>query len=191
MNNIEDYFIEYLFRGVLESFFILIFIWSIIKYTDLLKIIKNNRYKKVILTIFIILISAQIVDRYQYQFPQKYDFYPFIRFAMYQAAPEGVELTSYRICGYKKDIICEEVNIAKIYNTISLPSLSSRMHYLMQNHINNSEEIVSWLKAISNEIDESEILYFTFEKKEINNLRNNSNQYFYTELARYFVHENA
>ena len=50
----------------------------------------------------------QIFDRFQYFYPQQYDFYPFVRFAMYQAAPDGVELTSYKFAWKIKAVIVEK-----------------------------------------------------------------------------------
>ena len=85
---------------------------------------------------------------------------------MYQASPEGVELTSYRFCFYEEDSnkSCNEINITKIYSSIGLPPLSSRMNYLVQNYPETSNEILLWLSSLER-LKSSDVHFITFEKE--------------------------
>jgi|TARA_Y100000389_G_C17458372_1_gene519778 hypothetical protein len=181
----RDYLAEYYsfaLRGVIESFLLVLVIILFLRYSDLLSILKKNKNYFMIFIIFIFFNIGQITDRFQYQYPQQYDTYPFIRFAMYQASPDGVELVSYRFCVYKNtNQNCEELNVAKIYSAIGLPPLSSRMNYLVHNFPDTSDEILLWLASLER-LRSPDWLYLTFEKEFVTD--NNSN---YIELRRLYV----
>lgn len=148
-------------------------------------LISNNKNKSIIKIIFLLILSAQVFDRLQYDYPQKNDFYPFTRYAMYQAAPQGVDLSSYRFCSYRTDSICKEINFVKIYSSIGLPSLSTRMNFLLNEKI-QSEEIKIWTQSLIYHIDTKGILYITFERKVLNR---KSYLYEYEEIYRYAIEE--
>lgn len=174
---------EYIYRGIFESLFLFFFILVLIKYTNILDSISVNKNKKILKIIFLLIFSAQIFDRFQYNYPQEIDFYPFSRYAMYQAAPQGVDLSSYRFCSYRTDANCNEINVAKIYSTIGLPSLSSRMNFLLIENI-QSEEIKIWTQSLLNHIDSNDILFLTFERKVLNR---KTYLYEYYEIFRYEI----
>jgi len=139
---------NFVYRGIIESIFLIIVTLYILKNTVVIEKVRSNKNSKKILIVFILIFFMQIFDRFQYFYPQQYDFYPFVRFAMYQAAPDGVELTSYKIC--MKDVSgnCREINIAKEYSSIGLPSLSSRFNYLVNEYPNSQVEIKVWLDSL-------------------------------------------
>ena len=138
----------FLYRGIIESIFLFIVTLYILKKTDILQKIRSNKNSKKIFIVFELIFFMQIFDRFQYFYPQQYDLYPFVRFAMYQAAPDGVELTSYRICMEDESGNCREINIAKEYSSIGLPSLSSRFNYLVNEYPNSQIEIKVWLESL-------------------------------------------
>ena len=43
---------------------------------------------------------------------------------------------------------CREINIAKEYSSIGLPSLSSRFNYLVNEYPNSQAEIKLWLDSL-------------------------------------------
>jgi hypothetical protein len=164
-----EYLIKYdsfVFRGLFESLVLIFIVILILRKSDLLLILSKNKKYPLIILFFIFFNIGQITDRFQYQYPQLYDTYPFIRFAMYQASPEVVELTSYRFCFYEKDSnkSCNEINITKIYSSIGLPPLSSRMNYLVQNYPETSNEILLWLSSLER-LKSSDVQFITFEKE--------------------------
>jgi len=110
----------------------------------------------------------QVIDRFQYFYPQKFDLYPFARFAMYQAAPDGVELTSYRFCILDEADNCRIINISKVYSTIGLPSLSSRMKYLIDEFPSTEKEIEYWLSSLERLTIEND-KKIVFQKIELEN----------------------
>ena len=185
MNIIENLYTEYFYRGFFESLFLFFIVLSLIKFTNIMQLISNNKNKSILKIIFLLILSAQVFDRFQYNYPQKNDFYPFTRYAMYQAAPQGVDLFSYRFCSYRTESTCNEINVAKIYSSIGLPSLSSRMHFLL-NEKNQSEEIKIWTQSLINHIYYTDVLYITFEKKVLNH---NSYIYEFEEIFRYEIEE--
>lgn len=162
----------FLYRGILETFFIALCLYYVIKKTTVIELIKYNKNSKKIFIVFFLIIFMQMFDRLQYYYPQSYDIYPFVRFAMYQAAPNGVELNTYRICMKDESENCREINIAKEYSTIGLPSLSSRFNYLINEYPNNQREIKLWLESLKRLKTNSEqkIVFqkVTFEKNKIN-----------------------
>ena len=91
----------YVFRGLFESFLLLLLSFVLFKYTNIKDIINKNYKKKIIYIFFSILIFVQIVDRFQQFYPQNFDFYPFARFSMYQAAPNEITTQGYRFCYYE------------------------------------------------------------------------------------------
>jgi len=138
----------FLYRGIFESLFIALSLYYVIKKTSVIKLIRFNKNSKKILIVFFLIIFMQVFDRLQYFYPQSFDIYPFARFAMYQAAPNGVELNTYRICMKDEGDYCREINIAKEYSTIGLPSLSSRFNYLINEYPNSQPEIKLWLESL-------------------------------------------
>lgn len=163
-----DLLIEYknfVFRGLFESFLLLLFFLMLIKFTNILEIFNKNYKKKIIYIFFSILIFVQIVDRFQQFYPQFIDFYPFARFSMYQAAPNEIITEGYRFCYYRtSNNECNEVNVTKIFSTIGLPPISSRMKYLTDNIPKTNNEIDLWLSSLENSVHFDDIESFTFEK---------------------------
>ena len=156
---------SFVFRGLLESFLLLLFFLMLFKYTNINQIINKNYKKRIIYIFFSILIFVQVVDRFQQFYPQYIDFYPFARFSMYQAAPNGIITEGYRFCYYvASNNECNEVNITKIFSTIGLPSISSRMNYLIDNLPQTNNEIDLWLSSLENSVQIDGIESFTFEK---------------------------
>lgn len=75
--------------------------------------------------------AAQMLDRWQYDYPQKLSAVPLTRFAMYQVQiPESVEST-YGWEATLADGSVEQVNIAAEFEAIGLPPLSTRMRVLL------------------------------------------------------------
>ncbi len=75
--------------------------------------------------------GAQMLDRWQYDYPQKLSAVPLTRFAMYQVQiPESVEST-YGWEATLTDGSIEQVNIASEFEAIGLPPLSTRMRVLL------------------------------------------------------------
>ena len=168
MNLLEAYS-NFIFRGVIEVLIILSICLFLYKKTNLNEILSKNVNKSFVFIFFIIFVLVQSIDRFQYFYPQNIDFYPFARFAMYQASPNGVELQSYRFCSYQdldyQD--CDEVNLTKIFQTINFPSFNSRMTYLVNNTDQNINEIVAWIDSIKKQNDSMKII--SFEKVVLEN----------------------
>ena len=155
----------YVFRGLFESLLLLLLSFVLFKYTNIKDIINKNYKKKIIYIFFSILIFVQIVDRFQQFYPQNFDFYPFARFSMYQAAPNEITTQGYRFCYYEiSNTECNELNIAKIYSTIGLPSISSRMKYLTENQPITNNEIDLWLESLKKSVTLDKVTSFTFER---------------------------
>ena len=84
---------------------------------------------------------------------------------MYQAAPNEITTEGYRFCYYEiSNTECNELNIAKIYSTIGLPSISSRMKYLTENQPITNNEIDLWLESLKKSVTLDKVTSFTFER---------------------------
>lgn len=155
----------FVFRGLVESILLAYLSVLFFKYTNFKEIIDRNFKKYFIYIFFSALVLVQIVDRFQQFYPQNFDYYPFARFSMYQAAPNDVKTEGYRFCYYETgNNECNEINITKNFSTIGLPSISSRMKYLIDNIPNTNYEIELWLKSFESSLGEIEINRLTFEK---------------------------
>lgn len=161
MNFLEAYS-NFIFKGIIEVLIILGICFFLYKKTNLNKILSKNHYKRFVSIFFITFVLVQSIDRFQYFYPQSIDFYPFARFAMYQASPGGVEIQSYRFCSYNNlDYqVCDEVNLTKIFQTINFPSFNSRMTYLLNNTDQNYHEIEVWIDSIKKKYDSMKIISF-------------------------------
>lgn len=124
---------ELVIRAVLELLFVLGVVVALLFFTDLRK--RLYPLGAAALSIVFVFFAAwgvvQMVDRWQYDYPQKVSFIPLTRFAMYQAQlAESVE-ASYSWQATLADGTVREVNIADEFSSIGLPPLSTRMRVLL------------------------------------------------------------
>ena len=148
---------EFVIRGLLESVFLLTAFYYIFIKTNIKQYLKNKKNFLFVYIFFIMLFFVQIIDRFQYNYPQNLDFYPFMRFAMYQAAPEPVELISYKFIVENLEGEVREINLTNIYSSIGLPSLSSRFEYLIKNFPTTKNEILVWTNSLKYFVLENDI----------------------------------
>lgn len=125
---------ELVIRAALECLFVLAVLGGLLLFTDLRKRLFSLGAGA--LAVVYIVIGAwfvvQMVDRWQYDYPQKISYIPLTRFAMYQAQlAESVE-QSYSWQATLADGSQGEVNIAEEFSAIGLPPLSTRMRVLLE-----------------------------------------------------------
>jgi len=96
---------------------------------------------------------VQMVDRWQYEFPQSVSWVPLTRFAMYQVQmPESVAV-SYKWTVVRTDGSRYDANITELFRTVGVPGLSSRMrNYLELGDISEDPESVSRKNFIETEL---------------------------------------
>lgn len=124
---------ELIVRAVLELLFLLAILGALLFFTDLRK--RLFPLGAAALTVVLVFVGAwgivQMVDRWQYDYPQKVSFVPLTRFAMYQAQlDESVEAT-YSWQAKLVDGTEREVNIASEFSSVGLPPLSTRMRVML------------------------------------------------------------
>lgn len=125
---------ELVVRAILECLFLLAIFGVLLFFTDFRK--RLFALGAGAIAVVYIVVGAwfvvQMVDRWQYDYPQKASFVPFTRFAMYQAQlRESVE-QSYSWQATMSDGTQREVNIADEFEAIGLPPLSTRMRVLLE-----------------------------------------------------------
>lgn len=125
---------ELVIRAALECLFVLAVLGGLLLFTDLRK--RFFALGAGALVVVYIAVGAwfvvQMVDRWQYDYPQKVSYIPLTRFAMYQAQlAESVEQT-YSWQATLSDGTEREVNIADEFSAIGLPPLSTRMRVLLE-----------------------------------------------------------
>lgn len=121
-------------RAALECLFVVAVLAGLLLFTDLRKRLFSLGAGA--LAVVYIVVGAwfvvQMVDRWQYDYPQKVSYIPLTRFAMYQAQlAESVE-QSYSWQATLADGSQREVNIAEEFSAIGLPPLSTRMRVLLE-----------------------------------------------------------
>jgi hypothetical protein len=125
--------VELIFRATLEFAFVSGVLYYVIFRTDLKAKLSSLGVVSLVATLvfFSSWSVVQMVDRWQYSYPQSVSFVPLARFAMYQAQrPESVEY-SYDWRATRPNGSTFRVNIVKILG-IGLPATSSRMNYLLE-----------------------------------------------------------
>ena len=75
--------------------------------------------------------AVQLVDRWQYEYPQPLSFAPLTRFAMYQAQLEESVTETYAWNATSADGTTFDVNIAGQFSSVGLPPMSTRMRILL------------------------------------------------------------
>jgi hypothetical protein len=125
---------ELVIRAVLECLFLVAILGGLLFFTDFRKRLFSIGAGAI--TVVFLFVGAwfvvQMVDRWQYDYPQKVSFVPLTRFAMYQAqVRESVE-QSYAWQATMADGSEREVNIADEFEAIGLPPLSTRMRVLLE-----------------------------------------------------------
>jgi hypothetical protein len=125
---------ELVIRAALECLFVVAVLAGLLWFTDLRK--RFFALGAGALAVVYIVVGAwfvvQMVDRWQYDYPQKVSYIPLTRFAMYQAQlAESVE-QSYSWQATLADGTQREVNIAEEFSAIGLPPLSTRMRVLLE-----------------------------------------------------------
>lgn len=124
---------ELVVRAVLELAFVLAVVGALLFFTDFRKRLFPLGAGALV-AVFVFFGAwgvVQMVDRWQYDYPQKVGFIPLTRFAMYQAqVKESVEST-YAWNATLDDGSEREVNIASEFSSIGLPPTSTRMRVLL------------------------------------------------------------
>lgn len=124
---------ELIIRAVLELVFLLAVLAALLFFTDLRK--KLFPLGASALVWVFVFIGAwgvvQMLDRWQYDYPQAVSFIPLTRFAMYQAQiPESVEST-YAWEAETAEGETIDVNVAAEFSSVGLPPMSTRMRVLL------------------------------------------------------------
>lgn len=121
-------------RAVLELAFLLAVVWGLLRFTDLRKRLFALGAGALVAVYVFVGASGfvQMIDRWQYDYPQKVAYIPFTRFAMYQAQLESSVEASYSWQGTRADGSQIELNIAKEFSAVGLPPMSTRMRVLME-----------------------------------------------------------
>gem|GEM_PF-1065411 len=124
---------ELVIRAVLELLFLLAVIIVLLTLSDFRR--RLFALGAAALTVFYIFIGGwsvvQMVDRWQYDYPQDVSFIPLTRFAMYQAQLESSVEASYAWQATLADGSERDVNIAKEFESVGLPPMSTRMRVLL------------------------------------------------------------
>jgi hypothetical protein len=125
---------DLIFRAVFEFLFLVVLVVGfLLLYSNLRKrLFALGAGALVVLYVFLGAWAAvQMLDRWQYDYPQKVSFIPLTRFAMYQAQVKESVQETYSWQATLADGTSREVNIAKEFSTIGLPPLSTRMRVLL------------------------------------------------------------
>lgn len=124
---------ELVIRAVLELLFLLAVVGGLLFFTDLRK--RLYPFGAAALTTVFIFFGAwgviQMVDRWQYDYPQQASFVPLTRFAMYQAQLTETVEASYSWQATLADGSTREVNVADEFSAVGLPPMSTRMRVLL------------------------------------------------------------
>lgn len=125
-------FIELLVRATVELFLVGGALWFIFFRLGVRKhLVKLGRRRFVVLLILLLTwTSVQMVDRWQYFYPQPIGFYPVVRFAMYQIGEKSHVVRTYRFEGLHLDGSTTEMNMTEYFQSVGLPSLHTRMRAL-------------------------------------------------------------
>lgn len=124
---------ELVIRAVLELGFLLVVLGYLLFFTNLRqRLFPLGAGVLAVVYVFLFAWGAvQMVDRWQYDYPQKVSFIPLTRFAMYQAQiPESVA-DSYAWDARLVDGTDRPVNIADEFEAIGLPPMSTKMRVLL------------------------------------------------------------
>ena len=157
---------ELLIRFSLETVFIALIFLTLYKKTELRDSLLYLSTKKSIalITLFIVMLTVQLVARWQYFIPPKVSFSPFARFAMYQTGSKKEFVTTYDfilISGKKR----QRVNITKLFSAIGLPSLNTKFRVILKRLESKDPEMLTWAHsqvkkyayAITKELKKKEI----------------------------------
>ncbi|RIJ77147.1 hypothetical protein D1871_09360 [Nakamurella silvestris] len=109
--------------------------------------------------------AVQMVDRWQYDYPNQWSPIPLTRFAMYQVQlKESVEET-YSWQGVYTDGEQRELNLTAEFSTIGLPAMSTRMRVLLNwaqepegsaDHQKAADELKLWATGLAKAAKDSE-----------------------------------
>jgi hypothetical protein len=128
-------------RAVLEFSFLVVLFGSLLFFTDFRRrLFALGTGALVAIYVFLFAWSgAQMLDRWQYDYPQAVSIIPLTRFAMYQVQiPESVEKT-YTWQAELADGTRREVNIVSEFSAVGLPPMSTRMRVLLENSLEGPE----------------------------------------------------
>ncbi|MEU1972497.1 hypothetical protein ABZ477_12615 [Microbacterium sp. NPDC019599] len=150
---------ELIIRAALECAFLLALFAGLLFFTDLRK--RLYGLGAAALVVLYVAVGAwftvQMVDRWQYDYPQKTSFIPLTRFAMYQAQLKDSVEETYSWQATLADGTMREINIAKEFEAIGLPPLSTRMRVLLnwmeepadsEHHAQAEEELALYATAL-------------------------------------------
>ncbi|GAA1984992.1 hypothetical protein [Microbacterium pumilum] len=167
---------ELVIRAGLECLFLLAVFAGLLFFTDFRKrLFGLGAAALVVLYVFVgAWFVVQMVDRWQYDYPQKTSYIPLTRFAMYQAQLRDSVEETYAWQATLSDGTQREVNIAKEFDAIGLPPLSTRMRVLLnwmeepagsENHQRAEEELTLYatglLRALEEDgVDASELGFY-------------------------------
>lgn len=98
-----------------------------------------------VIAFFLLWTLVQLVDRWQYHFPQPISFYPLARFAMYQTGTSRPSVQSYRLEGEIKGVY-RELNPVEHFSAIGLPSLSTRFRVIASAIESNDPDKKNWAR---------------------------------------------
>lgn len=99
----------------------------------------GKRASRIFLTFLLLWTTVQMIDRWQYFYPQPIGFYPVARFAMYQIGESTETVDTFRFVGQNPDGSTEEINLTEHFRSIGLPSLHTRLNVLTDN-LQSSDE---------------------------------------------------
>lgn len=124
--------LEFVFRFSLECVFLCGLVFAIFRWGGLSELFHSfdRTSRRRLLTFLAICFFAQCVDRLQYNFPPRFDLFPFARFAMYQYATVRDPVTVYRLEGVYPDGSREHLNMTKEFSAIGVPAVSSRFRVI-------------------------------------------------------------
>lgn len=93
----------------------------------------GRRASRLFLAFLLVWGTVQMIDRWQYFYPQPVSFYPVVRFAMYQIGESAESVDTYRFVGVHSDGSREEINLTEHFTSIGLPALHTRLRTLTEN----------------------------------------------------------
>jgi hypothetical protein len=89
---------------------------------------------------------VHLLDRFQYNYPAPYSFFPMVRFAMYQIGhPKETQIT-YEISGRTADGTKVMLDPTVAFYTIGLPSVNTRFQALLKALHSDKPEKQEWAK---------------------------------------------
>ncbi len=121
-------------RFFIEAIFLCVFAVFLSRKMGLKKVLSvfivGRRF--LILSFLTLWALVQLLDRFQYHYPQAYSFYPLERFAMYQYAKVADTFDTYQFIVTDSRGEVRELDITKILIDVGLPSVNTRFRRLSE-----------------------------------------------------------